>query len=91
MQNEYKGLSRPVKPEEEAPKVAVSLSAVMNRQGQSLIYLVREGRAVEAPIRLGSPLGEMVEVQGGVKPGEKIVVNPPSRLKDGAKVKTLER
>jgi multidrug efflux pump subunit AcrA (membrane-fusion protein) len=33
----------------------------------------------------------MVEVQGGVKPGDKIVVNPSGRLKDGAKIKTLER
>jgi RND family efflux transporter MFP subunit len=84
-------LSRSVRPEEDAPKVAVSRSAVMNRQGQSLVYLIREGRAVETPIRLGTSLGEMVEVQSGVKPGDKIVVNPPSRLKDGAKIKTLER
>jgi multidrug efflux pump subunit AcrA (membrane-fusion protein) len=46
---------------------------------------------VETPVRTGALLGDMVEVLDGVKAGDKVVVKPPKELKNGAKIKVVEK
>jgi RND family efflux transporter MFP subunit len=84
-------LSRPVKPEEQKPRIAISQAAVVNRQGKESVFLIRENRALETPVRLGDKIGDMVEVLEGVKAGDKIVLNPSDKLKNGSKIKIEEQ
>jgi multidrug efflux pump subunit AcrA (membrane-fusion protein) len=42
-------------------------------------------------VRLGDKIGDMVEVLEGVKAGDKIVLNPSDRLKNGSKIKIEEQ
>ena len=51
-----------------------------------VVFVIKEGRAVETPVTVGEALGDMVEVRTGVKAGEQVVVNPPGRLRDGSRV-----
>jgi RND family efflux transporter MFP subunit len=83
-------LSRDVKPEERAPRLAVSRAAVVKRGNRDVVFVIREGRAVETPVRLGEPLGDMVEVLAGVKAGDRVAVKNIGELKNGMKVKVAE-
>src|SRR5208337_5171395 len=79
-------LSRPATPEEQQPRIAVSQSAIVSRKGTESVFLIQGKRAAETPVRLGDKIGDMVEVLEGVKAGDKIVLNPSDRLKNGTKI-----
>jgi len=84
-------LSRALKQEEERPRTAVIRSAIVNQGDQKAIFLVQGDRAVGTPITTGEPLGEMIEVLGGAKAGERVVAKPPRRLKNGSRIKIAEK
>jgi len=41
-------------------------------------------------LRVGSESGESVEVLEGLRPGDRVIVNPPASIKDGTKVRVKE-
>jgi hypothetical protein len=84
-------LERAVAPEEERPRTAVNSSAVADRGGRTVVFVVKDDRTVETPVSLGGKLGETVEVISGVKAGERIVLNPSKKVKDGSKVTRKEQ
>ncbi len=84
-------LSRSATRDEQKPRVAVNQSSIINRKGTEKIFLIRENRAIETPVRLGMKIGDMVEVLDGVKVGDQIVLNPPDRLKNGLRIKVAEK
>ena len=83
-------LSKPLADVEQKPRTAVASTALVTRKAGKAVFLVREGRALETPVRTGERMGEMVEVVEGVKAGDQVVVNPPAKLKDGSKIKAKE-
>jgi RND family efflux transporter MFP subunit len=83
-------LSRPLTPEDRKPILAVNRSALFNRDGVNLLFLIQGEQLVETPVRLGVQLGDLVEIRGAVKPGEKVVIRPSSRLKAGSKIKVVQ-
>ena len=84
-------LSRALKQEEEKPRTAVLKSAVINHDGKKTLFLIEGDRVVETSITLGEPFGEMVEILEGAKAGDKVVVNPPKRLRNGSRIKIAEK
>ena len=84
-------LSRPVKRGENKLRTVVNGAALINRSEQRAVFLVKENRVVETPVRTGALLGDMVEVLNGVKAGDKVVVKPPQELKNGARIKVVEK
>jgi RND family efflux transporter MFP subunit len=83
-------LSRPVGPDEGKPLLGVPRAAVVKRGGRPVVYVVRGDRVRETDIRTGRGLGEMIEVTGGLKGGDKVVVNPPAALGDGGRIEVAE-
>ena len=84
-------LQRPVTAEEQKSLTALNPAAVLNRKGKKAVFLIKDGRAVETPVTLGSQIGDMVEVREGVKAGEKVVLKPLNKVKGGDKVKVAEK
>ncbi|MGA2526580.1 MAG: efflux RND transporter periplasmic adaptor subunit [Smithellaceae bacterium] len=84
-------LSRNLKPEELKPRIAVSQSALINRGDQNIVFLLRGNHVQQTSLQLGEKLGEMMEIKAGLKPGDRVVINPPTGLKDGSKIKIAER
>jgi RND family efflux transporter MFP subunit len=84
-------LGRPVRQEEQQPKTGINPNAVVPRNGAQVIFVVRDDRAVETPVKTGETIGDLLEVIEGVKPGDKVVVNPPKKLKNGSKITRKER
>lgn len=78
-------LSQKVPAEAGTPRIAVPATAIVERGGRKVVYVVREGKAVEVPVQAAAAIGELVPV-GGVKAGDKVVVKPDERVRDGTQV-----
>lgn len=83
-------LSRELATYELQPRLAVNQSALTGAGGKSVVYLVQDNKVRETVIATGGKLGDMLEVTAGLKPGDRVVLNPKG-LKDGSKVKVAER
>ena len=64
----------------------VSRSALVSFAGLDKVLLVKEGKAVEAPVTLGESAGDRVEVLSGLLPGQ-LVVHAPGSLQQGQAVR----
>jgi RND family efflux transporter MFP subunit len=84
-------LSRPVTADEQKPRTSVNRAAVVKKNGRDIIYVVKGGKVLETPVRLGPAIGDMLEVIEGVKPGEKVVLSPPATLRNGSSIKVSEK
>jgi HlyD family secretion protein len=78
-------LSQRVPAAEAAPRTAVPVSALVERNGRRVIYVVREGRAVELPAAPGTAIGDLIEVTAA-QVGERVVLKPSERVRDGIAV-----
>ncbi len=79
-------LAQEVTAEQQKPLLAVSPDAVGNREGQAVLWVIREGSVVEVPVSVGARIGELVAITGAVKSGEKVVAKPAADLKPGTLV-----
>ena len=84
-------LSRAVKPEEMKPRTVVNSNAVIIHKDKNFVFLVKNNRAVETPVTTGEKLGDMIEVLNGVKAGDKVVLKPVDKLRDGKRIKIIEK
>jgi RND family efflux transporter MFP subunit len=84
-------LSREVSGDEQQPRLAVSQKALKARNGTTTVFLAKGSRVDEVKVATGSQLGDMVEIKDGLKPGEKVVINPPSKLRDGSRIKLAQQ
>ncbi len=83
-------LSRPLKPEENAPFLGIPSSAVREIDHRSVVYRVNDAKVHAVPIRTGKVWGDYVEVVSGLKEGDLVVSSPDKSLKDGRRVKVKE-
>lgn len=83
-------LSKPVPPEDNKPLTAVQPSAVVERDGKPVVFVVADGKARQVPVTRGAKVGELVAVQG-VKPGDTVVLAPGDKLADGARVTVAKK
>ncbi len=61
-------------------------NAVVKDGDARYLWLVRDARVEKRAVKLGDSADGQVAVTDGLKGGEVIVVDPPSRLRDGAAV-----
>ena len=83
-------LSRPLGAGENQPRLAVSKNALVTRKGRTVAFLVERGQVKETPVKVGPALGDLVEIVGGLKEGERVVLNPPDSLGNGDRVTLKE-
>lgn len=83
-------LSQPITAADQQSVLAVNPLAVAERDGATVVFrLVNAGGkdTVEAvPVRSGRKLGDVREITGNLKAGDKLVLEPPAKLKAGARV-----
>ena len=84
-------LSRRLQPAEMKPRLAANQSALIDRGNETVVYLLDGNRIKETTVRVGSKLGEMMEILSGLKEGDRIAIKPPKGLKDGSRIKVAER
>jgi multidrug efflux pump subunit AcrA (membrane-fusion protein) len=52
---------------------------------------VKNDSVSERTVNLGRAFGEMSEIITGIKAGDRVVINPPDRIKNNSKIKIIER
>jgi RND family efflux transporter MFP subunit len=79
-------LSRAPAGDERKAVTAVRPEAIARRGDRSVVYVLGEGNVVKE-VDVGTPakLGDLMQV-ANVKPGDKVALNPPAKLRDGAAV-----
>lgn len=70
--------------------VTVPEGAVVPKRGDTFMFRIVDGKAVETQVKLGRRGAGMVEVASGVAAGERVVVAGHARLRDGAPVEVVE-
>lgn len=81
-------LEKEMASDQRTARVAVLSDAITQRNGKGVIFLLKDGKAVETPIETGEKIGNMVEVLKGAKAGDKVILRPGDGLDNGDKVKT---
>jgi HlyD family secretion protein len=84
-------LSQAVTAEQQKPLTAVHPDALAPRDGKTVVFVVRDGKAVSVPVTTGAKVGELTAIAGEVKTGEKAVLKPAPDLVAGAQVKAAAK
>lgn len=63
--------------------------ALLEDEGEPAVYVVRDGKAVRVPLKLGYIDGELAEVRSGLKDGDQVVTAGKVAIRDGAKVDVI--
>ena len=75
----------------EPPKRIVPATAVVERAGAKVVFVVDQGKVKVVNVRVGAEAAGGFELLDGPPPGTKLVANPPADLQDGQKIKEKER
>lgn len=76
--------------DDDRPRTSVSASAVTVREGRSVAFKIDGQIARETPVEVGESVGGWVEVKRGLAPGDRVIVDPSTELRDGARVHVSE-
>jgi HlyD family secretion protein len=84
-------LSRELSAAERKPVVAVRPEAIVKRNETDVVFVAdKDMKVKQTPVTQAQKLGDLVEVKG-VNPGDKVVVKPEERLKDGSLVVQIKK
>jgi RND family efflux transporter MFP subunit len=84
-------LSRNAKSDEQNPRTAINPDAIVTRNGQKKVFLIKNNLAHETLIKTGIRIGEMVEVTSGVSAGDSAIIKPADHIKNGSRIKVTEK
>lgn len=84
-------LSRPIKKEEQKPLTAINPGAIVTKNGKHFVFLIKDNHVVQTSVVPGTTVGDMIEIINGIKQGDKVAVKPLNKLKDGSKIKIIEK
>src|SRR2546428_11633006 len=72
------------------PVLVVPGTAVAERGGRSVVFVVERSRAVEVPVVVGRQVGSSAAIREGLRPRAQVIDSVGDRLRGGAKVKAQE-
>ncbi len=80
-------LTREIANDERTARPALDPAAIAKRDGRDVVFVVRQDKVVAVPVETGARIGDLVEIRSGPQPGEKVVLKPVDKLRDGVAVK----
>jgi HlyD family secretion protein len=72
---------------DQSSRVTVPKSAVVQRDGKTVVLVLTNDRVQQQTVAVGSDLGDRVEIKQGLAGGKTVVVRGGENLADGARVK----
>lgn len=69
--------------------LTIPRAALIEDEGESAVYLVRSGKAIRVPIKIGYSNGEIAEVISGIRQGDKVITAGKVAVRDGSKVSVI--
>jgi len=76
--------------DKEKPIILIPSSSVVTRKGRTVVFIIKDDKAVELQVQLGRKFGENIEIISGLDTGESIIAKVTEKIKDGIEVKVLE-
>ena len=76
-------LEREVPEQERAPRTVVQPAALAQ---DGAVFVLRDGVARRLAVKTGMKIGELVEISGDIRAGDRVVLRPHTGLRDGARV-----
>lgn len=67
--------------------LAVDEQALVRGEKGPGVFLLEGTKAMMRPVRTGKTIGSMVEIVEGLSAGDRVILNPPASLSDGAEVR----
>jgi HlyD family secretion protein len=67
----------------------VPVEAVRPRNGEKIVWVVREGKVEPTVVTLGDTMGGEVEVQSGLNDGDQVVVEKLNRMRRGLRIRPV--
>ena len=83
-------LSQEVTTEQQKPMVAVATDAIVQRDGRTVVFVIRDDIATAVPVSTGKKVGDLTGITGDVKSGDKAVLKPAANVVSGALVKVAK-
>jgi RND family efflux transporter MFP subunit len=83
-------LSRPLTGAESRPRLAVPKTVLVTRNGRTMSFVLDGKKVKLVEVQAGETMGDLVEISGGLKEGDRVVLNPPASLKNGSRIKMKE-
>jgi multidrug efflux pump subunit AcrA (membrane-fusion protein) len=71
----------------EPPKLIVPASALADRGGTKVVFVVDQGKVRMTPVTVGEAFGAGFVLLQGPGAGTRVVANPAANLADGQKIK----
>ncbi|MCX5806995.1 MAG: efflux RND transporter periplasmic adaptor subunit [Proteobacteria bacterium] len=84
-------LSKSVSEADEKPRTLIGNKAIVELSGKKMVFLVKGNSVTQTPVTTGRTFGEMIEITNGINAGDKIVTTPSNKLRNGSKIKVIER
>ncbi|MDN3512875.1 MAG: efflux RND transporter periplasmic adaptor subunit [Candidatus Brocadia sp.] len=84
-------LSRQLKSEDLKPLTTIPPAAIITHDGRHFVFLVKDDRVIQTPVTLGAQVDDMIEVLGGIKQDDKVAITQVNKLKNGLKIKIMEK
>jgi len=72
--------------EKHVDALLIPTAALLQEDSENVVYVVEDGAAVRRAVEIGIEWNGMIEVLGGVRDGEQIVVTGQGGLRDGSRV-----
>jgi HlyD family secretion protein len=79
-------LEREVGAVDRKPVTVVPKQAIVERNGEKAVFVLKDGRAVRTKVESGRVIGDLVQV-AGVAAGDRVIVKPLDKVSDGERVK----
>ena len=74
-----------------APLLLVPENALVEAGGTVTVFVVERDVVHAQSVRIGERKGGRAAVEGGLRAGQRIVINPPTTLRDGDRVRQIGR
>ena len=84
-------LTKEVGDTERTARAALNPAAIASRGGREVVFVLKDGKVAEVPLETGAKMGDLVEIRRGPHPGDKVVLRPSEKLRDGAAVKSATK
>ncbi len=75
--------------DQRADVLTISRLALLDDEGEPMVYLVRDGQAIRTPVEIGHVDGGFVEIIGGLSEGDRVVTAGKAALRDGSTVQVI--
>jgi RND family efflux transporter MFP subunit len=66
--------------------LTVPAAALATRNGQQVVFQVKEDRAIETPVVVGRRLGNLIEIKQGLKEGDKVIGKVEQNIDGDSKI-----